>query len=362
MEGLCSSQITAVPFASCSNSHFVGVLDTVSCGGIFDPGNKSVWHVICLVWVVLFLAGFHHDVALYKHGWKLDRFWLDRSLHDQFICNCWCSASRARLVHLSWCCCRVDFSVWRFFRTFGKLQSNKVVVKVAAIRMNFNFMLLCTLGQILDSGLLGRLCDPLTGLSAFRYSCRIYAGSIVPTLLPSDYLVADKSTCGYSRFSFVFSLIDFDGRTSGKSPSRGDVVVFDKNGISYVKRIIGLPGETVQPIDGITFIDGRPFKQEVISAYQLDYDAIQATEVRESLPDGRSYSVLDLEQGTMADNTAQFMVASNHYFMLGDHRDNSADSRCTLGYVSLESFVGRVDRIYANENGYPFKERSDFHG
>lgn len=185
----------------------------------------------------------------------------------------------------------------------------------------------------------------------------IPAGSMIPTLLPGDHLVADKSIYGYSRFSFGLGLVNFEGRTSGAMPVRGDVVIFDHSGINYIKRIIGLPRETVKMVDGIPVIGGIPLKQVVIGIYRLNYESIQATQVRETLPEGRSYIVLDSVPDSLADNTAEFRVPDGHYFMLGDHRDNSNDSRFDLGFVSLESIVGRADRIMSNSNGQEFENR-----
>jgi signal peptidase I len=187
----------------------------------------------------------------------------------------------------------------------------------------------------------------------------IPASSMMPNLIPGDHIVANKSVFGYSRSSFPFGLLNFKGRTVGTLPVRGDIIVFKfKNGhIDYVKRVIGLPGETIQLIAGVPYINGQPVKHSAVGNYTSEPDVEQAKLVEETLPEGRRYLVLDAVQDSSGDNTEPFLVPADQYFVLGDHRDNSMDSRYTTGNVALESIVGRVDRIVANEHDAPFADR-----
>jgi signal peptidase I len=183
--------------------------------------------------------------------------------------------------------------------------------------------------------------------------------SMAPTLIEGDVFVANKSVYGYSRYSFPFEAFDFSGRTTGSLPERGDVVMFRANGIDYVKRIVGLPGETIQMINGLPVINGVEIKQEVIRDYFIEAEGSTATEIRETLPDGRNYSVLDLQENSIGDNTREFMIPESSYFVLGDNRDNSIDSRFDMGFVALENLIGRADLIFANEEGLEFVSRKN---
>jgi signal peptidase I len=197
----------------------------------------------------------------------------------------------------------------------------------------------------------------------------IPSGSMYPTLMVGDYLFVSKLSYGYSRYSFNFSL-GFGGREIVKccpfgfkdrfffadTPKRGDVAVFKlprDNETDYIKRVIGLPGDHIQMRDGVLFINGQAVKKEAASEYvNSDGEAYQGEaripRYRETLPNGVSYYVLDAEVDGTADNTEEYVVPENHYFMMGDNRDNSQDSRFTnaVGYVPIENFVGRADIIF----------------
>lgn len=208
----------------------------------------------------------------------------------------------------------------------------------------------------------------LSGLAAISIRSLAYqpfsipAESMMPTLLVGDNVVANKSIYGYSKFSFPLGLATFSGRTSGALPERGDIIMFDNVVAVYVKRIIGMPGETIQMIDGVPVINDTPLKQEFIAEYLLGDAGRMAKEVRETLPNGRSYSILDLETGSIGDDTREYVIPQGHYFVLGDHRDNSIDSRFDMGFVELESLIGRADRIYANTEGLEFVSRKNLNG
>ncbi|MGB3897119.1 MAG: signal peptidase I [Mesorhizobium sp.] len=180
----------------------------------------------------------------------------------------------------------------------------------------------------------------------------IPSGSMRPTLLEGDYLFVTKWAYGYSRYSMPFSPDLFSGRIWGSEPKRGDVVVFKfppNPSIDYIKRVVGLPGDKIQMKDGQLFINGVGVPREKVG--QIDNPDI--TEVnrpvdvyRETLPNGVSYDTLDLTPNGIGDNTREFDVPTGHYFMMGDNRDNSSDSRFSVGYVPDENLVGRANIIF----------------
>ncbi|MFC4624137.1 signal peptidase I [Daeguia caeni] len=180
----------------------------------------------------------------------------------------------------------------------------------------------------------------------------IPSGSMRPTLLEGDYLFVSKYAYGYSRYSLPFGLDLFNGRIWSAEPKRGDVVVFklpSDPSVDYIKRVIGLPGDRIQMRDGVLYINDTPVKRELIGTI----DNPDVTEVnrpvevyRETLPNGVSYDTLDLTPNSFGDNTRVFEVPEGHYFMMGDNRDNSLDSRFSVGYVPFENLVGRANIIF----------------
>lgn len=182
----------------------------------------------------------------------------------------------------------------------------------------------------------------------------IPSGSMIPTLLVGDYLFVSKYSYGYSRYSFPFGPNLFSGRIWAKDPERGDVVVFKlprDNDTDYIKRVIGLPGDEIQMIHGVLHINGQAVKKERVSDFALQ-DASgrerQLTRYMETLPNGVTYPVLDLVDEGIGDNTEVYKVPENHFFMMGDNRDNSTDSRflSEVGYVPFENLVGRAQIIF----------------
>lgn len=187
----------------------------------------------------------------------------------------------------------------------------------------------------------------------------IPTGSMIPSLLIGDYLFVSKYSYGYSQHSLPFSPALFNGRILGSSPERGDIAVFKlptDNRTDYIKRVIGLPGDTIQMINSVLHINGDPVPRERIED-MIDRDVFgnvrRIPQYQETLPNGVSYTTLDLVQTGLGDNTGMYRVPEGHYFMMGDNRDNSSDSRVpsSVGYVPFENFVGKAQVIFFSTDG-----------
>lgn len=187
----------------------------------------------------------------------------------------------------------------------------------------------------------------------------IPSGSMIPTLLIGDYLFVSKFSYGYSKHSFPFSLPLFDGRVLASQPERGDVIVFKKptdNKTDFIKRLVGLPGDEIQVRRGILHINGKPVKRERMEDFiekSPSGDLRRYPQYRETLPNGVSYTTLDTDANGYLDNTGVYKVPEGHYFMMGDNRDNSNDSRVPseVGYVPFENLVGRAEVIFFSTDG-----------
>ncbi|WP_185985624.1 signal peptidase I [Aureimonas mangrovi] len=176
----------------------------------------------------------------------------------------------------------------------------------------------------------------------------IPSGSMMPTLLVGDYLFVTKWSYGFSKYSFPLSPDLFDGRVLASDPELGDVVVFRKPNepqVDYIKRLVGMPGDRVQMRDGVLYLNGEAVPKEPVETF-VGSDGERVPQYRETLPNGVSYLTLDITPASAGDNTREFVVPEGHYFMMGDNRDNSADSRFDVGYVPFENFVGKAQVIF----------------
>jgi signal peptidase I len=186
----------------------------------------------------------------------------------------------------------------------------------------------------------------------------IPSGSMIPTLLIGDYLFVSKYSYGYSRYSFPFGLNLFSGRVWAKEPNRGDVVVFKlprDNETDYIKRVIGLPGDEIQMTHGVLNINGKPVPKVRTDDFVVtDASGRERHMARyiETLPNGVSYPVLDLVDDGFGDNTEVYKVPEGDFFMMGDNRDNSTDSRflSEVGFVPFENLVGKAQIIFFSIN------------
>lgn len=206
----------------------------------------------------------------------------------------------------------------------------------------------------------------------------IPSGSMKDTLLIGDFLFVNKMAYGYSQYSCPFSLCPIEGRILASEPERGDVVVFRHpvNGSDFIKRLIGLPGDTVQMKNGVLHINGQAVKLEDGGTFTETFEKQgsfgyyprcenapvgeggECTKSRqiETLPNGVSHATLNVRDGFFSDNTKLFTVPEDHYFFMGDNRDNSQDSRYAqvnggVGFVHEDYLIGRADRIMFSSAG-----------
>ncbi len=189
----------------------------------------------------------------------------------------------------------------------------------------------------------------------------IPSASMEPNLYQGDYIIVSKWSYGYSRHSIPFSPPLFHGRLFEHGPQRGDIVVFKlprDNHTDYVKRVIGLPGDRIQMKNGLLYLNGQQVPRTYVGATKEDsgYGFVRDIAVyRETLPGGKTFLTNDFGADGELDNTEVFVVPEGHYFMMGDNRDNSSDSRVPpeaggVGYVPSENLVGRAQIILLSWN------------
>jgi signal peptidase I len=178
------------------------------------------------------------------------------------------------------------------------------------------------------------------------------SGSMVPTLLVGDELIGAKFAYGYGKYSSPIGLLpDFSGRLFDRAPERGDVVVFRlprDPSQTYVKRLIGLPGDRIQMKQGRLYINDALVPRRQIGAY--GEDTLYAETLPVSGGAGHEHEIVEISDTGRQDDTPVFTVPADHYFMMGDNRDNSLDSRVAadhggVGFVPEENLVARADRL-----------------
>ncbi len=177
----------------------------------------------------------------------------------------------------------------------------------------------------------------------------IPSGSMESTLLVGDYLFVEKFAYGYSKYSFPFGrFLPSFGRVFFSQPHRGDVVVFalpSDPSVVFIKRLIGRPGDRIQMIGGVLYINDKPVPKVRVSDFVDDENGYEhhIARYRETLPNGKSYYVLDSIPDGPNDDTPVYTVPPGHYFMMGDNRDDSDDSRGIVGYLPAENLVGKAE-------------------
>jgi signal peptidase I len=203
---------------------------------------------------------------------------------------------------------------------------------------------------------------------------------MLPTMAIGDYLFVAKWPYGYSRYSFPYQLPGFDGRVLAREPKRGDIVVFKKPGenMDWVKRVIGLPGDTIEVADGELIINGRPIPRQSEGrigipvspnspcrgapgaspdvAEENGESVCRYPVYRERLPDGRSWQVIDQVDDPRGDHFGPIEVPAGHVFLMGDNRDDSLDSRYSpaeggIGPVPIDRLVGRASFAFWSTDG-----------
>lgn len=190
----------------------------------------------------------------------------------------------------------------------------------------------------------------------------IPSSSMVPTLLVGDYLFISKYPYGYSRHSFPFSLpLIPQGRILDKMPERGDVVIFRMTpqimptldtSIDYIKRVIGLPGDTIQMKEGRLYINDKMVDRQLIGKEKATVEGgeIEYTKYVETLPNGVLHEIYEIDDTMQKDDTPPIVIPEGYFFAMGDNRDNSYDSRF-FGAIPLVNLEGRAEFIFYSNNG-----------
>ena len=181
----------------------------------------------------------------------------------------------------------------------------------------------------------------------------IPSGSMKPNLLVGDFIFVSKYSYGFSKHSLPFSIPLIPGKIFSNTPERGDVVVFktpENNRTDYIKRVIGLPGDKIEIKNGIIFINGSEILRKKLNDF-IDTDnktSNKRVRMYNEYFSNKEINILDITDNGIADNTQLFNVPENHFFVMGDNRDNSQDSRfiSTVGFIPYENLVGKAQFIF----------------
>lgn len=187
----------------------------------------------------------------------------------------------------------------------------------------------------------------------------IPTASMQNTLMIGDYFIASKFTWGYGPYSFPFP-VPLNNRIFGRDPDRGDVAVFHNiTNEDYIKRVIGLPGDRIQMKEGRLYINGTMVeRKEIGKATDTDSNmqTVPVTLYEETLPNGVTHVIQEISDDQPLDNTAEYVVPAGHFFMMGDNRDRSADSRVLsqVGYVPATALIGKAEaRFFSIKDNIP---------
>lgn len=190
----------------------------------------------------------------------------------------------------------------------------------------------------------------------------IPSGSMKPNLLVGDFIFVSKWSYGYSRHSLPFSIPIIPGKIFSSQPNRGDVVVFktpQDNRTDYIKRVIGIPGDKIKLVSGEISINGNKILRKKKGDF-IDNDiGVSNKRVRmyEEYHENTSFEILDIMDNSIADNTETFIVPDDHFFVMGDNRDNSQDSRFkTVGFIPSKNLVGKARFIFFSLENSRFLE------
>lgn len=189
----------------------------------------------------------------------------------------------------------------------------------------------------------------------------IPSGSMLPGLMKGDYIITSKYSVGYGRHAATpLPFPVKEGRLFERAPSRGDVLVFRPEGSknNFIKRLVGLPGDQIQMQDGVLFINGEKMPIEAVGLEEFMNSGgatVPAEAFNETFPNGNVHKIYDAQKNSPADNTQIRTVPAGHYFMMGDNRDNSSDSRVSVraggaGFVPMENIIGRAEIVLLSVN------------